>query len=239
MNRIINFHEVYDREWFESLVIYLKSRYTMVSMDQLNEFYSGGTKLDHSCHLTVDDGEQSFYDVIFPVLRKHNIAASLFISPAVIAKRENYWFQEIRGYDSNELRRCISFVTTIPFESMKNFDVVWILKSLRITQIRSIIARYQLVTHTAPKAFQNISIENLHEIVQSDLVTIGAHTLNHPVLMNEDNLSAEEEIRSSIEQLSAMLNKEIRYFAYPNGTRNFDFTEREERILERNGIQLA
>lgn len=239
MNRIINFHEVYDHRWFEGVVTYLKSKYTMVSMDHLYEFYSGGVRLNNACHLTIDDGEKSFYDVIFPVLKKYNVPVSLFVSPKIIQERSNYWFQEIKGYDSTELKKCISSVTSIPYKSILKYDVVWILKSLTIDQIMQVIERYQLITRTAQKASQNISIENLYEIAKSGLVSIGAHTLNHPVLMNEDSLHADLEISSSVKQLSEMLGHRVKYFAYPNGTRNFDFTDREERILENNGIQLA
>jgi peptidoglycan/xylan/chitin deacetylase (PgdA/CDA1 family) len=239
MHRILNLHEVRDFRWFDKLASYLKSRYNMVSLDSIENFYGTDMDLKNACHITVDDGEKSFYEVIYPVLKKHKIPATLFVSPKIITERSNYWFQEIKGYNSNELKKSISSVTGISFNLLKNYNEVWILKTLKINEIQEIIKTYQSTTKTIPKISQNITIENLKEISESGLITLGAHSLNHPILINEDNKNCEIEISSSINDLSAIIKKKVKYFAYPNGTQNLDFSFREEKILSLNGIQLA
>lgn len=110
---------------------------------------------------------------------------------------------------------------------------------MQINQIQEIIKRYRKLTNTPGKSFQNMTVNNLKEVNKSGLVTIGAHTINHPVLKNEDDLTSKYEISESISQLSILLNHKIKYFSYPNGIPGIDFSEREMTYLKESSIQLA
>jgi len=79
----------------------------------------------------------------------------------------------------------------------------------------------------------------LQELHKSGLVSIGAHTLNHPILKNETDEVANKEIKSSIKGLSEILGEKVKYFAYPNGTPDLDFSEREQEWLKSLDIKLA
>ncbi len=239
MNRVYSLHEVHNAGWFDKLIRYLTSRYEMTSMDNIREYFSGVRQLTNTCHITVDDGDSSFYHTIFPVLKKYGVPATLYVSPKIITERTNYWFQEIAGYDKAVLQRCISGLSVYPLNKIKMFHPVWILKTLPVNTILAVIKEYQNITGTPPRPSMNITPEQLMEIDRSGLVTLGAHTMNHPILHNEDHASCEYEIGGSITMLSGILNKKVRYFAYPNGRYKMDFTEREEDILLKNGIDLA
>jgi peptidoglycan/xylan/chitin deacetylase (PgdA/CDA1 family) len=84
-----------------------------------------------------------------------------------------------------------------------------------------------------------MNVNELKEVDKSGLVTIGAHTNNHPVLKNEDDAMSKQEISESINELSDILNHEIKYFSYPNGIPDIDFSERERAYLRESNIQLA
>ena len=239
MNRILNFHQVNDSIWFDEIVSNLRSKYVFVSAEDLSEFYKGNISLKNSVHITIDDGDNSFYKVIFPILQKHKIPASIFVSPKICIEETNFWFQEIEGYNQLELKRLIADMTNIPLSSIIKFSSESILKNLKINQIQEIIIKYRKLTHTSEKLFQNMNVTELKEVYQSGLVAIGAHTINHPVLKNEDDATSKYEICESINELSGILNHEIKYFSYPNGMPGIDFTDRERTYLKENGIQLA
>ena len=38
-NKIINFHEVNDIKWFENVIIILKKKYHLISINELEAFY--------------------------------------------------------------------------------------------------------------------------------------------------------------------------------------------------------
>lgn len=239
MIKIVNFHLVNDIDWFEKVICFLKSKYSMVSADDLHDFYQNRAHLSKSCHITVDDADKTFYDIIFPVLKKHNVPASLFASPKICSEQINFWFQEIEGYDEAVLRNITSKMLRLPADALLKFSIASVLKALPIDQIHEAIKLYQETTGTPPKPFQNMTVDNLKEVDASGLVSIGGHTMNHPILHNENDERSRYEIEASINGLSQLLGHEIKYFAYPNGIYKFDFTEREESYLTDCGIRLA
>jgi peptidoglycan/xylan/chitin deacetylase (PgdA/CDA1 family) len=237
-NTIINFHAVYNKDWMELVLLFLKKHYNIVSINEIEQFYYRGKKLKNSCHITFDDGDISFYEIVFPLLKKHKIPVSIFVSPLATKQRKNFWFQEIRGYDQDKLRDIIkqkNYYADIDKISILNA----VFKSLRIEQIWDIIEEYKKITRANPKVCINMTVEQLIDLDKSGLVAIGAHTQNHPILLNESDAVSEYELNSSIEELSSILNHQIKYFAYPNGTPGKDFSEREIKYLKESNITLC
>lgn len=239
MNRIINFHDVEDRNWFESVLLILKRRYNLVPMSEIESSFYMKTKLVNACHITIDDGCNSFYDNMYPVLKKHNVPATIFISPQICKNQENFWFQEIKGYNNDELKRIIAEDLDIDLRLITEFPVTTILKTLNLDKIWEIISLYRNKFDVGQRRSMNMSIEVIKEINNDDLITIGAHTMSHPILSNETRIQSEKQIKDSINDLSAILDKEIKYFAYPNGTPNIDFGSREIEFLKDVNVKIA
>jgi len=237
-NIIINLHVVDNPQWFESVILYLKSAYNIVPLSAFahDEQYKKPNSL---CSITFDDGDLTFYNVAFPILKKHHVPAAIFVSPQSIKNHENFWFQEIADYDVATMAKIIASQTIIPFEIAKNYGLHALLKCFPLGQIHHFIQLYQKQTSTAPKEFRNMDLEKILEVNKSDLIIIGAHTLTHPVLANETDEKCRNEIVQSITDLSQMLNQDIQYFAYPNGTFGLDFSQREMDILKKNNIKIA
>ncbi len=239
MNKILNFHLVNDAAWFEQAITLIKSKYQMVDIDTLIAYYKGEIKLKNACHITVDDGDQTFYSHIYPVLKKHQVPASLYVSPKVFNNGVNYWFQEVEGYDDLILKQLIASEKKIDVEKIKPYNIFNVLKVLDIATIHRFLANYRLQTKTPLKPYQNMTIAELKEVDKDGLVTIGAHTINHPILNNEDDVSAAYEINESVQQLAKLLGHPIKCFSYPNGIPGYDFTEREENLLRANDIKIT
>ena len=239
MNAVINFHRVTDDKWFDAMLRFLASKYELVPIDALDALCRGHAQGDKMCHLTVDDGDRSCYDVIVPVLTRHKVSASLFVSPRVCAENSNYWFQEIRGYKDEELKEICAGMLGVPSGTLSRYSVDAVLKTMSIESINEAIERYQERTGTPVRPGCNITVSNLRDIDALGLVSVGAHTMSHPILQNENDARSEYEIAESISELAALLKHEIRYFAYPNGIAGLDFGQREEAILRKRGIRLA
>lgn len=237
-NTCINFHVIHDREWFEMVVRLLKQMYTIVSLEDLHNYYYDKRPLKNACHITFDDGDKSVYEKAFPILEKYNVPASIYVSPKAIVEQQNFWFQEIRGYDVNELKKILLSLDLFENDISDSY-LKSLLKKLQIDMIWEVIYRYRKVTNTNQKPCVNMNKSQLLELHQSGLVEIGAHTLDHPILMNETDERAATEIGGSIDWLSDILNNKIIHFAYPNGRYDEDFDEREMAILKSKGIQLS
>jgi peptidoglycan/xylan/chitin deacetylase (PgdA/CDA1 family) len=236
-NTIINFHAVYNQYWMEKVIILLNKMYHIVPLSSIEDFYYNGKELKNVCHITFDDGDDTFFDTVFPIIKKHNTPVSIFVSPLAINERRNFWFQEIRGYDRNFIRKLIhDKVTVSSASSLSNSSIF---KSMKLSEIWDIIKLYQKETKTNPKPCMNMNLQKILELQHSGLVHIGAHTLNHPILGNEDDETVEHEITSSVEKLRVLLNNRVSSFAYPNGKPDSDFGIREMNILKNIGIKIA
>jgi peptidoglycan/xylan/chitin deacetylase (PgdA/CDA1 family) len=237
--KIINFHNVTNAHWLDQLIGMLKAQYKLIDIESLREHLNEKRISNNAVHITVDDGDISFYENIFPVLKKHQVPSSIFVSPRICKDGTNFWFQEIKGFDKTELHKTISEITLVPLDKIKLFEPFIILASLQIRVIHEIISRYQKTTGAEPKDGQNMTVEQLIEIRNSGLVNIGAHTLRHPILSNEDEETSNSEIGGSIHELSDILGIKTKTFAYPNGIPVLDFSEREIECLKNNAIDLA
>jgi peptidoglycan/xylan/chitin deacetylase (PgdA/CDA1 family) len=234
-NTIICFHEIKSQELLNYAFESLKKNYYIIGMEELEDYYYNNKDLKNSCHITFDDGDMSFYNNALPIIKKHKIRVSTYVSPLVAKEYKNFWFQEIVGYNVEKLFKIIKKVTNIKSGDFQPGEVKKILKTLQLEVIWEIIKLYQLETQTQAKPPMNMTDKHLIELKSSGLVEIGAHTLHHPILTNETIAFATNEITGSIDQLSDILNHETKYFVYPNGA----YGDREIEILKDKGIRLA
>jgi len=232
------FHVIKDIAWFERVILLLQSKYTLVDLG-IFEDLSNNHKKGGVCHITFDDGEKSFYTMAYPILKKHNVPATIFVSPKILSTQENFWFQEIEGYEQNVMTKILSRELLLPLVTINETPFMDVLKCLPLDKIKETITLYQKETKTPPKSRQNMNLDEILEVEKSGLITIGAHTLNHPILKNESDNNCDNEITGSIMELEKMLGHEIRYFAYPNGTPKIDFGDREINCLKKNNIAIA
>lgn len=239
MNKIITFHDVRDIVWFEQTIILLKGKYRLIDIKELEEFYFKGKELENSCHIAIDDGDKTFYDIIYPVLKKHNVPGTLFVSPKICKNSENFWFQEIAGSNEVQIKQIISLYFNININLLKDKQFDLILKNFKIDDIWSIIHSYKNLLDIEYREPQNMTIDQISKIDQEGLVVIGAHTLNHPILANENSERCKSEIIDSICDLEYFLGHEVKYFAYPNGIPSIDFGMREMEFLKERNIRLA
>lgn len=239
MMNILVFHAVSDGAWFESVISWLKSKWRLVPIESVAAYYANGEEHGKSCHITTDDGDESFADVMFPILRKHSVHSSLFVSPKMSLTGGNFWFQEIEGFDTSELIRTIASVLKCRRQLLSGVSPEAILKTMSLREIEEVISRCRHDGGGRDKVCRNLSVDTLQEIVATGLVSVGAHTLNHPILANEDDATCQMEIAGSVCGLTSLMGRPVELFAYPNGVAGLDFGGREEGVLRECGIKMA
>ena len=71
----------------ENIKVLLENGYTFISFQELNDANNGKIKLpERPILITFDDGYYSNYEYIFPILKKYNVKASIFIVTDKIGK---------------------------------------------------------------------------------------------------------------------------------------------------------
>ncbi len=98
--------------------------------------------------------------------------------------------------------------------------------------------RERIVDQVKTKLHQKreaLTMSEVKDIATSKYVSIGGHTVWHPILINCDDEEALTELSLSKEKLQQWLNIEVKGFAYPNG----DYGQREIRYLKETGYAMA
>ena len=243
INLVLIFHSVPSSDLFRNTIHTIKKMYKFISMNEIESYFYNNKNFNNCCHICFDDGNQSVYKNAFPVLRETNTPATIFVSPKVINEESNYWFQELNfiqnNLDDGVIKKMICKILGCEYNQIEKYNVLSIFKSMKFKDILLVLDDIKEKYNIKINKKYNITSDQLFEMNNSDLITIGAHTMNHPILSNESISDVEKEIFLSIKELTIMTNKKIKYFAYPNGITGLDYGEREQSILKKNNIKLA
>lgn len=238
MNIAYYLHNEVNRKRLEQTILWFKAHYRLISASQLKEYLYDNIDMHGTCMLSVDDGWKSTYDVIFPVMKKHSIPFTIFVSPEVTKTGNNFWTHTFQYFNEAELKSFLIRKGLFDKE-VDVYPVELLFKELTIDTVYDLLNEYQMEHPEIdiPRGF--INEKELKEMFESGLVEVGAHTNIHPILSNESEIFAEREIVDSVSKLSEILDYKVHTFAYPNGLENVDFGEREMRIVKNAGVDMA
>lgn len=232
--RILMLHGIPRRQarLFERAMRYVRRQFTVVPLDTLVKIAgSGDAAFQRHLAITFDDGLRNNIEVAYPILRRIGLPATFFVCPELVDQGKWLWNHEARQRllrlvpgDLRALAR--EFGCAPDVESI----VAW-LKTVPLPQRRDAESRIRDATRAfAPTADERhaFDVSGWDELrrLDPDLITLGSHTLAHPILTQLDALELEREVVLSRRALEDRLERPVETFAYPNGDLN-------ERVVER------
>lgn len=221
---ILTYHKIKGQR-FEKHIKYLRKHYEIIPLDKMVNSIKGSSEIpENSIVITFDDGYKSNYSEVFPVLKKHNIPATVYLTTDIIGTNEKFWWTKVR-----ELRKLSKNKKSVSVP--KNSY----LKSIPEEEKRKIIKDLTEKLDYNPKRREALNWEEVKEMHESGLVTFGAHTHTHPILTNVSLKKAKEEIRKSKEKIESKLDIKVKHFAYPNG----DFNNKIVELVKNEGFKSA
>lgn len=250
-----------DYKEFLEQIKYLKKKYRIISIeDFINNNFSNN---DKNCVLTFDDGYIDHYEFVFPILLKNKIKGSFFSPVDTIDKNimidvnlihlilasgdENKIFKRLIFYYnrmSNNTCTIENYISSINTKSRYDTETTIIIKRLLQTklplEIRSKICRLLLEDfvgeneQTLAKSFY-LSRKNIEEMISNGM-HFGSHGKSHLWFSSLERRDQEIEIKSSINFLSSLYNKNFDLtMCYPYG----DFNETTINLLREYDFKLA
>jgi len=197
---------------FERQLRFLMRQFEIVPLAALADALESETApLRRRVALTFDDGLRSNVEVAYPVLRRLGVPATFFVCPALVDHGRWLWNHEAR----QRLQRLPLKAEEIEakVESMKRLDM-----ADRMREEERIRAATPGFAPTAAERsdFDLASWEELRRL-DPRVVTIGSHTLTHPILTSLDAVALEREVAQSRRLLETRLGRPVELFAYPNG----------------------
>jgi len=228
--RILTYHEIgstaVSGEQLEAQLRFLRRNFEVVKLGVLCERHARRELRGREVALTFDDGVKSHHAVVYRLLKQLALPATFFVCPGLIQTRKWIWNQELRARLQSLEKPVFAGVAAeleAPSSSAEAF-VAWA-KGLDPASRDAAEAAIRGVTPTfEPSAFQCDLYDPLTwaELLEFDesLVTIGSHTMTHPVLTTISKEEVDRELLQSKQTLESKLDREIEYFCYPNGSQD-------------------
>ena len=259
---VVTYHGVFDQALpfndycfvsvteFEQQVKYLSEHFEIVS---LNEAFNRKNKLNKKplAVITFDDGFYNNYSVAFPVLKKYQAPAIIFLATKLINSSSTVWFCSLIYMlgSTNKQNFTWDNQTFDISDNIKKAQVSAQLQAqLKLKQVAALEATLRAlakelgfddeISYPLTSPFSMLNDSAIEEMLASGLIEYGAHTHNHAILSNLNAENAEAELTVSIDKITDITGKPCRYFAYPNG-RKQDFQEEHKRMLHEKGIEFA
>ena len=173
--------------------------------------------------LTFDDGLASQFHLAYPVLRELGLSATIFACPQLIDEGRWLWTHEARARWqrlSPGARRELRGEFVMP--SQETHAVVGWLKALPSHAREHICTRLREATPdfrpdpSESVAYDLMSWEQMRRMDPA-CVTIGSHSLSHPILTTLGDQELERELRDSRSLLETRLDRPVPTLCYPNG----------------------
>jgi peptidoglycan/xylan/chitin deacetylase (PgdA/CDA1 family) len=229
--RVVMFHGVDEIDMpvdaFETCLAWLAARFQMVSLQHLLDGILQGrpVAVRGEVALTFDDGLRNHFDTAYPVLQRLGLPATYFVCPDLIENRRWIWNHEARTRLRTMTPQARAEFARRTFgSSIDDIEtLVQRMKGLRIEERQRAEADVRTQTPDfVPSAldrqrFDPLSWQELAELDPA-LITIGSHTLSHPILPLVDDDVLERELGGSRRVLEERLNRPVDLFCYPNGS---------------------
>ncbi len=236
------------REMFEKHLIFYKSNFEVITIDQLIKLTSTGKALS-KCYLliTFDDGYIDNYEEAFPLLKKHHLPATFFVSTNYIENSIIPWWDEV----AYMIKQCDMESIILPCSKneimidKKNIDlclrnILFEIKSNRHIPIESVLNTLREQTKVNVhelnyRLFMNWSM--LLEMVNAGM-NIGSHSQSHKVLSSLSLVKQMEEVKNSKKIIEQKLDIEVKSFAYPEGGVS-SYNQNSVDLIKKSGYKLG
>ncbi len=219
-------------ETFDMHLREIKKYFNVVSLrDWIGKKQSGTQLPSKACVITFDDGWLDNFEYALPLLKKHQVPATLFAVAEKIGTNFQFWPNIVMWLlfngGSDQLKQHPLLGEKFPIKNYvvdKEFaaDYILQLKQFSDAEIFSALDEINNDTHLLdkmPRALMNWN--ELKLMLESGLVDIGSHTCNHKRLTHHLSQSElQHEICESKNILEKHLNHKIDLFCFPNGDYN-------------------
>lgn len=221
-----------DPGFFEKQVVHIREHYQPFTLAGLIQYAEQHGKLPvHAVVITVDDGYRDFYDYAYPILKKHGVPATLYVTTGFVDGRLWLWPDKVTWLLKNAQQVIedaqfgpVMFHAAQSCESLD--DDLWqplIEHGLSIPDYEKHAFISDLATvlglelpDTVPEEFAAINWKQLKELEAAG-IEVGGHTVTHPTLGQVTEAQARDEIFGCRDELIAHLGDKPRTFCYPNG----------------------
>lgn len=235
---------------FEEQLRYLADHYRLVPLSEIAERVARGGELpERAAAITVDDGYRDAYEIAFPLLRKYDAPASVFVVTDFLDRRMWVW--------TDKLRHLTTRTAAAELDARIGGTQITAALSDRASRLRA-ARRANEALKRLPDAAKDEEIARLAAALGVEIpaeppaefapftwaearemdaagFSVESHTVTHPILTNAPDEQLRRELCDSRARLADELRRPASLFCYPNG----DEDARVRREVARAGYRAA
>jgi len=239
---------------FEEQISFLAKNYNCISLAELKQQLQKGKISPYSIVITFDDGFANNYSEAFPILKKYNVSATIFVTAGLLDTPIFIWNDQVSAILSATMKTEVQFGSEkmkirTPFEKKRaRFFIVTSLKQRSPLHIKKEIANLQEKLQVSNEFLFNDALmqhcfgiltkEQVKEMHESGLIEIGSHGMTHSIISKLSDKEALWEIEQSKKLLEEIIAHSVTSYAYPNGTLK-DFTKFHRKTLAKVGFNCV
>jgi peptidoglycan/xylan/chitin deacetylase (PgdA/CDA1 family) len=227
---------------FERHIVQICANFTVIRPSELDEIENWGP--GRYALLTFDDGYRDNLERAVPILARRQLEAVLFVATGMIGSDTPPWWDAVAymvGHAQRSSARIGETVVQLEKRRLQATirEVLRVFKSTNLPIDEKLRELESSLNPASPLPSERL-IMNWSELreAQARGMTIGSHTVNHPLLAHLDVKQQRYELQQSRKQLEERLQCAINMVAYPVGG-SHAFTEQTTKLAEDAGYRYG
>ena len=206
-----------------------RSRVDLISLDEMHRRLTEADFSRRFVCITFDDGYRDTREWAYPILKDAEVPFAVYVATSFPDRLGEFWWLALEaviarndriGLEIDGRNRTFDCADVAEKHALFN-ELYWWLRSQRTeTEVRRIVRDLAACYHVDIAAFCNdlcMDWGELAELAADPLVTIGAHTVNHPMLAKLPADAVRSELDLSRSVIEAALTVQPQHLSYPFG----------------------
>jgi peptidoglycan/xylan/chitin deacetylase (PgdA/CDA1 family) len=233
-------------EYFEELIV--KSKNLGFEFCSIDEIYKSKLPCFRFAfkkkfvNISFDDGFHDIFHYAYPILKKHNIPFTIYLTTNFPDKKALIWWvlleRIIMDYDEITLGNGEKFICNGLKEKIALYEII--ANRIFTSEINSLeLFKNLFINYLNDYAvwFDSLTLnwDQIAEMCEEGLCTIGSHSVTHPNMIKISDADLKFELEESIKIVKNKIRKDVFHFSYPH---SFWSPEVEEAVKQ-TGFKTA
>ncbi|MCL2656744.1 MAG: polysaccharide deacetylase family protein [Betaproteobacteria bacterium] len=230
---------------FDTTLAWIRHWFNVLPLSEAVQRMLDGRLPERAAAISFDDGYADNLTVAAPLLAKHGLPATVFIAAGYLdgGRMWNDGLIEavrrspLAAIDVGEYGRYT--LEDWPARTRAALALIDKIKYLEPIQRERAVFDIACVAKVELPNDLMLSSAQVRELHRSQGVTLGAHTITHPILARISDSSAHAEIAGGRQALQSLIDAPVDLFAYPNGKPGQDYTRKHVDLVRELGFTAA
>jgi peptidoglycan/xylan/chitin deacetylase (PgdA/CDA1 family) len=193
-------------------------------------------------HISFDDGFQDIYNDAYPILKKHSIPFTIYLTTNFPDKKALIWWvlleTIIMEHDEITLGNGEKFICNNRNKKIYLYEIM--AEQIFTSEKNSLeLFKVMFINYLNNDADRSdnltLSWNQIVEMTKEGLCTIGSHSISHPDLRKITDAELKYELEESKKNIESKINKQVSHFSYPHSF----WSQEIEDTVKKTGYKTA